>query len=457
MVDPSPGSTPPQGRETLRQPNIVFFLGEGLRTDELSIAGNKILRTPNMDRIAREGITFRNAFVVNALCLPSRASVLTGLYSHSTGAIDNHDRSIPADVPLISDILREAGYEVAFFGKAHIKDLSRRYWDSFLGFEAASADYYDPVLIASRQGNAQPPQRYHGYADDLFTDRALQWLSQHRQKPFCLFLWFLAPHSPFYRARRHLDLYNGITIPKPSTFDDDLKGYPGKPRAFAAAQNKVGTTVTGEAKARSLEELVKDHYAGVVDNDENIGRIMGALERAGKLDDTAIVLSSDHGFFLGEWRMYDKRFMHEPSIRVPLMVRYPRAVRAGLTCEKTALNLDLAPTILELAGLSPPRGMQGQSLAPFLQGSQPETWRTDWLYEYYDYPDNLVVPHRGIRTERYKFIHYYQAPEEFELYDLRQDPGELHNLYGDPRYAALTRDLLQRIHELRQATGDHNV
>jgi arylsulfatase A-like enzyme len=182
---------------------------------------------------------------------------------------------------------------------------------------------------------------------------------------------------------------------------------------------------------------------------------MEALERAGKLDETVILLSSDHGFFLGEWRFYDKRFMHEPSIRVPLMVRYPRIVRAGLACEETALNLDLAPTILDLAGLTVPQRMQGQSLMPFLKGLQPTTWRKDWLYEYYEYPvDNRVKPHRGVRTERYKLIHYYQAPEEFELYDLQDDPGELHNLYGDPRHAELIRILRARIDELRKETGD---
>jgi arylsulfatase A-like enzyme len=250
-------------------------------------------------------------------------------------------------------------------------------------------------------------------------------------------------------------LYNGVPIPKPSTFDDDLKGYPGKPRAFANADNKIGTTILDDDDPRSLEELVKDHYAGVVDNDENVGRVMQALERAGKLDDTAILLSSDHGFFLGEWRMYDKRFMHEPSIRIPLMVRYPRVVKAGLTCEKMALNLDLAPTILELAGLAIPPGMQGQTLVPFMKGSQPSTWRKDWLYEYYEYPgEQQVRPNRGIRTECYKFIHYYEPPEEFELYDLQEDPGELHNLYGDPRCADLTRQLRDRIDQLRKETGD---
>ena len=451
----SQGSTERPGTGSAHRPNFVFFLGEGLRSDEFSFAGNKILQTPNMDRIAREGTTFRNAFVINALCLPSRASILTGLYSHSTGAIDNQGRKIPRGIPTLADMLRKAGYEVAFFGKAHVKDLSRCNWDYYFGVEDAGADYYHPVITESQQGIPTPPKCYHGYVDDLFTDRALAWLNRDHKKPFCLFLWFIAPHAPFYRARRHLDLYNGVPIPKPSTFDDDLQDYPGKPRAFAEADNKIGTTILDDDDPRSLEELVKDHYAGVVDNDENVGRVLEGLERAGKLDDTAILLSSDHGFFLGEWRMYDKRFMHEPSIRVPLMVRYPRMVKAGLACEKMALNLDLAPTILELAGLTAPQWMHGRSLVPFMKGLQPTTWRKDWLYEYYEYPGGQQVrPHRGIRTERYKLIHYFEAPEEFELYDLQQDPGELQNLYGDPTYTDLTRQLRDRIDQLRKETGD---
>jgi arylsulfatase A-like enzyme len=408
-----------------------------------------------MDRIAQEGITFRNAFVVNALCLPSRASILTGLYSHSTGAIDNNDRPIPRKVPIVSDILLNAGYEVAFLGKSHVKgSLRDRYWDYYFGF-TGQADYYHPQIAEGVAGKYGPEKTYRSYVDDLVTDKAVGWLKQRQDKPFCLFLWFYAPHAPFYRTRRHLDLYNGISISKPSTFDDDLKGYTGKPRAFAEADNKIGTTILGDDDPRSLEELVKNHYAGVVDNDENVGRVLQVLDHTGKLDDTVILLSSDHGFFLGEWRMYDKRFMHEPSIRVPLVVRYPRMVKAGLACEKMALNLDLAPTIIELAGLKPPHSMQGQSLVPLMKGLQPASWRKDWLYEYYEYPgEQQVRPNRGIRTERYKLIHYYEPPEEFELYDLAEDPGELHNLYGDHRYADLTAQLRDRINRLRKETGD---
>lgn len=436
------------------RPSFMFFLGEGVRADELSAAGNKIISTPHLDRIVKEGATFRNAFVVNALCLPSRATILTGLYSHSTGCVDNRGRELPSGVPMLPDLLREAGYEAAFIGKAHVKNLSHRYWDYYLGVEAAGANYYDPVIIESERGIAKPPESHHGYVDDILTDRALAWLSQEREKPFCLFLWFVAPHAPFYRPRRYLDLYDGVPIPKPNTFDDDLRGYPGKPLAFHEATNKIGTTVSSGC-ARSLEELVKDHYAGVVTNDDCVRRILEFLEQAGIMDDTVILLNSDHGFFLGEWRFYDKRFMHEPSIRVPLAIRYPKLIKPGTVLTEMALNLDIAPTILDLAGLPIPRWMQGRSLVPLLKASGPVAWRKDWLYEYYEYPGaNQVRPNRGIRTERYKLIHYYLEPEQFELYDLEADPGERHNLYGNPAKAQLVDSLRERIEQLRRETGD---
>lgn len=456
-----------------RKPNLLVFLGEGLRYDELSCAGNQLVKTPTMDRIVREGMTFKNAFVINALCLPSRATMLTGLYSHATGVLSNEPATqqglggngpIPHDIPLFSDLLRQAGYEVAFFGKAHIKGgLQDRYWDYYFGFNG-STDYYNPTLTEGIAGKFSEPKRYEGYLDDVVADRALVWLEQKRDKPFCLIFNPFAPHAPFYRPRRYLDFYNGISIPKPATFDDDLKGYPGKPRAFANANNKIGTTVLDNDDPRTLEEVVKNHYVGVMDNDDNLGRLTDLIERSGQLDDTAVMVTSDHGFFLGEWRMYDKRFMHEPSIRVPFMVRYPRLVKAGSVSDKMILNVDIAPTLLELAGVPVPAAIQGRSLVPFLAGKPPEDWRQDWLYEYYEYPQwERVRPHRGVRTERYKLIHYYKLadypdePEEFELYDLQQDPGEINNLYGQPGYAALTQKLLVRISQLRKETGDRST
>ena len=282
-----------------KRPNLLFFFGEGQRADALSVAGHPILQTPNHDRIANEGIRFTNAFCTNALCAPARAATLTGLYSRTTGALANSDANLPlpSDIPLVTDILRSAGYEVAIVGKVHIRNgVEDRYWDYYFGHNSPGNNYYNPVYKEGWKGKIGPEKQYQNiYADELAVSRALQWLERREtDKPFCLLVWFVTPHAPFFRARRYLDAYRETVIPKPITFDDDLKGYPGKPRCFAEANNKIGTTVMNDC-VRSLEELVKDYYAGLRAVDDMIGRVMGYLEQKGILDDTAIVHGSDHG------------------------------------------------------------------------------------------------------------------------------------------------------------------
>ena len=445
---PAPAGSP-------ARPNLVFFLGEGARWDESSLAGNRVLKTPSIDRIGREGAVFANAFCVNSLCLPARATVLTGLYSHTTGAVDNQHRGVPAGLPLVTDLIRRHGYEVAFIGKSHVAGaLMDRYWDYYFGF-AGQADYQNPVVVEGARGRFGAPLRYHEYVDDLLTRKALAWLRQKHRAPFCLFLWFYAPHAPFDRPLRMVNDFNGVPIPKPASFDEYLSGYAGKPRGVVAALNKIGAQFLERDAPRSLEELVKDHYCGIESNDEDIGQVLAQLEKQRLLDETALVWSSDHGFFLGEHRFYDKRLMYEPSIRIPLMIRYPPRIAAGSSAARMVLNLDLAPTLLDLVGAPPRTQFQGRSLMQLLADAN-TPWRRDWLYEYYEYPGaEQVRPCRGVRTERYKYIHYFTAPEEFELYDLKSDPDELHNLYGDARYAGLSRELAARLEELRRETGDH--
>ena len=437
------------------RPNIVFFLGEGLRTDEFSIAGNPILKTPNMDRIGREGVIFRNAFVTNALCLPSRASILSGAYSHTTGATTNQEDQVPSNFPMFTDVLRQYGYHTAFIGKSHVGGaLMDRPWDYYFGFKG-QADYLHPTIIEGRDGVYSEPRVYDRYVDDLLTDKAIEWIKASGDEPFCLLLWFYAPHAPFYRPRRMLDLFNGVKIPVPEDFNDDLSDYAGKSRAVAEAENKIGTTEVGDDDPRSLEELVKDHYAGVESNDEDVSRLLDALSSRGKLDDTAIMLSSDHGFFLGEHTFYDKRLMYEPAIRVPMMIRWPNHILAGRVRDEMVLNIDVAETLLEIAGLPIPPTMQGRSFLPLALDKSVSDWRKDWLYEYYEYPGfENVRPHRGIRTERHKLIHFFIEPQEFELYDLRTDSNEDKNLYGKPGYEALTAQLKARLERLRRETAD---
>ncbi len=352
-----------------KKPNIVCVVGEGLRWDELSSTGNKLIHTPNLDRIGREGCTFRNAFVVNALCLPSRATMLTGMYSHTTGAVSNVEGKIPARFPLVSDLLQKAGYETAFIGKSHIEGaLMEHKWDYYFGF-VGQADYYRPRITEGVRGKYGPAKLYEGqYVDTLLTQRAIEWLKQERTKPFCLFLWFYAPHAPFYRPKDLVNDLNGVPIPKPKTFDENLQNYPGKPRAVADADDKIGYSEVFSDDPRSLEELVKDHYVGVEDNDRNMGAVWKELERQRIVNDTAVLLSSDHGFFLGEHHLYDKRLMYEPSIRVPMAITCPGRVKPGATSDQMVLNLDLAPTLLEIAGVAISTEMQGKSMMPLAEG-----------------------------------------------------------------------------------------
>jgi arylsulfatase A-like enzyme len=253
-----------------------------------------------------------------------------------------------------------------------------------------------------------------------------------------------------------LQRFNGDKITVPANFDDDLKGYPGKARAVAEADNKVGTSQVFYDDPRSLEELMKNHYVGVESNDEDVGRVLDAL--GNRLNDTVILLSSDHGFFLGEHTFYDKRLMYEPSIRVPMMIRYPKLIAAGTVRNEMVLNIDAPVTLLDLVGIKAPETMQGRSFLPLARGQALSDWRKDWLYEYYEYPGfENVRPHRGVRTERYKYIHFFIDPQEYELYDLQTDPEENHNLYGKPGYEELTTRLRNRLEELRRETDDHYV
>lgn len=434
------------------RPNFVIMMTDDQRYDAMSCAGNPILRTPNMDRIARGGVRFRNMFVTNSLCAPSRASILTGMYSHSSGVRLNEPQpeAIRPDLPILPDHLRAAGYEVAFCGKSHVSGALRdRKWDYYFGYRGQGR-YIDPIIAEGTDGQDKV---YPGWIDDVVTDHALAYVRRKHNKPFCLFLWFKAPHRPWTRAPRHRDLFAGVTIPKPATYDEPDRGDPGKPRAFAEADNKIGSF----PDVPSLDAFLKDYYSVLVGVDENVGRVLDALKETGQEENTAVFYTSDNGFFAGEWRMFDKRLMHEPSIRVPMLMRYPKLIRPGTTLDQMALNIDIAPTVLDLAGVPIRPAMHGRSWAPLLRG-QKTHWRKDWLYEYYEFPgSHSVKKNRGIRTDRYKLIHYYEEPQEWELYDVKEDPGELHNLYRDAKHARLVEQLKKRLDELRSETGDPDL
>lgn len=423
-----------------RRPNFILMMTDDQRWDTMSLTGCKLIDTPNMDRIGREGIVFKNAFVTNALCAPSRATFLTGTYSHVNGVVDNRNRPIDPKAPFMPDLLRAAGYEVAFYGKNHLKGALRdRTWDSYFAYNGQGR--YDKPLIAEGVDGRDVP--HDGWMDDVVTDKAVEWLKKRGDKPFCLFLFFKAPHRSWNRPARHAELMKDVDPPKPATFADPAAD---KPAAFRDADNRIGNA----KDILDYAKFIKDYHATIKGVDDNIGKVFKALEETRKLDDTLMLHTGDNGFFLGEWGRYDKRFMHEVSIRVPLVIRYPKMVKAGSTSDKMAINVDWAPTVLDLAGVDIPKTMQGRSLKPLLEGKDVE-WRKDWYYHYYEYPDaHKVKPQRGVRTETHKLIHYYEEPQEVELYDLSKDPNELKNLANDPVHAELRKALLERIEVLRK-------
>lgn len=437
----------PMACQRTTPPNFVFFMTDDQRWDSMSIAGNPILSTPNMDRIGREGAFFQNMFVTTSLCAPSRATILTGQWAHTHGYRKNSpEQRLKEDALLFPELMQRSGYETAFIGKSHFEPYERmRRFDYFYGFRGQGS-YFDPVMAE----NDTEGSVVEGYVDDIIGNKAVEFIRRSHEKPFIVFVWFKAPHHNWEPPPRHSAAFKGQRLPRPPTFGAEGTD---KPSAFHNATQRFGD----HPQWTNLDELGGRYYATLLAVDDNVGKVLDALDEQGQTDNTVVVYTSDNGFFLGEWNFVDKRFMYEPSIRVPLLVRFPSRVPSGLRPDEMALNVDLAPTILELAGIPVSDLMQGQSLVPLLENQDVE-WRQDWLYEYYEKLRLVnVAPHRGVRSRRYKYIHYYEDPEEFELYDLEMDPNETTNLIGDPGYSNTRVALANRLRELRRELQDPDL
>jgi arylsulfatase A-like enzyme len=449
-------------------PNVLFIMTDDQRQDAMSAYGNTILRTPNMDRIAAGGVRFTEAFVTNSLCAPSRASLLTGLYSHAHGVITNgggpefyNQPGLRDDQVTFVHLLRQAGYHTALVGKWHLRSEPSGF-DDWVIFPGQGA-YHDPEMIANGMR-----LKMRGHADDVVGDQAITYLRQRpADKPFCLLYQFKSPHRSWMPAARFANAFEAVDVPAPRTFEDRLAG---RPEALRRAEMAIAdmpdfrdrgvsaSLPVAERKRLNLEHLVKNYYRVLLSVDENVGRVLDLLDAEGLAANTVVVYTSDNGFFLGEHGLFDKRLMYEPSIRVPLLVRFPRRAKAGrVDSSHLVLNVDVAPTLLELAGVPVPSWMHGRSLAPLLRGESPP-WRDAFLYEYYEYPaEHCARKNRGVRTDRWKLIHFWEQPEEWELYDLRSDPDETNNLAGRAEYARVMTSLRQRLGELRREVGDADL
>ena len=463
------------------RPNILLVMTDDQQHSQMGCAGHPLLSTPAMDRLAAEGSRFSNAYCTNSLCAPSRASILTGCYSHVHGIRGNSEKadaveSLNPELPTFPQMLQDAGYRTGLVGKWHLREQPRGFdeWKVLPG----QGNYFDPEFLINGESAMQS-----GYATDITTDFALDFLRRHEDGPFCLLYQHKAPHRPFSPAPRHAALYEDIDWPKPPTYDDDYatRRVAAEARDMRFEESLAGdypdlpeSLDPGQRREWIFQRFVKDHHRAVHGVDENLGLVLDHLDASGLAEDTVVLYTTDNGYFLGEHGWYDKRFMYEEALRIPLLVRYPRLGRAGAVQERPVLNVDIAPTLLDLAGIRVPDQMQGRSLRPLLEGSPPERWRDSILYSYYEnswafremareqmtdpsfqfWTPHRVGPHRGVRTDRHKLIEYYGEGDYWELFDLQEDPGELRNLYEEPGYGQLIEELRSRLVDLRQQYGE---
>lgn len=489
-----------QSDETPAPPNILFIFTDDHSTAAISAYGSRINNTPNLDRIAREGMVFDRMFCTNSICAPSRAVILTGKHSAHNGVRDNGDL-FDGEQANVAKLLQSAGYATALIGKWHLKTdpTGFDHWEILPG----QGHYYQPDFYT-----AEGTQRRDGYVTEVTTDLALEWLESGRdkQKPFLLMCQQKAPHRSWLPGPDQLKLYADVKVPEPSTlFDDyatrsdaarmqemeidrhmwmyyDLQVPPidsdaeldGPDRwaagsldrmtaaqraafeAAYAAENAVFRAAGLEGRevvSWKYQRYIKNYLRCIAGVDDSVGRLLDYLDASGLAENTIVIYSSDQGFFLGEHGWYDKRWMYEPSLRMPFIIRWPGVIDPGSRSDALAQNVDFAPTFLAAAGAEVPDAMQGASLLPLLRGETPNDWRDEIYYEYFEVGIHAVQPHRGVRTDRYKLIHIHPL-DQWELFDLEADPDELHNRYGDEGLASVQADLTQRLERLRRAYGE---
>ena len=480
----SPGAVPDQAPRAGR-PNIIFIMTDDHAAHAIGAYGSRVNQTPNLDRLAREGALLTSVFATNSICTPSRAAILTGQYSHING-VTMFNRFDSARMT-VARLLQQGGYHTGMIGKWHLGSdpVGFDRWEILPG----QGVYKDPVFYT-----ATGEKTYSGrYVTDVITDLAVDFVENRpRNQPFFLMMHHKAPHRPWEPSADYAAQFAGRRIPEPVTFFDsyatrtdalhenlqrvaadltnrDLKitppadvAGPDLTRWLATRPDSVttvieGQTVTlqGEALARwKYQRYMQDYLATVQSVDDSVGRVLAYLDKAGLSRNTVVVYTSDQGFFLGDHGLFDKRFMYEESIRMPFIVRWPAAVKPGTRSSAMGLNIDFAPTFLDIAGLPVPVDMQGQSLLPVLRGSAPKDWRTSMYYRYYHDPgDHNTRAHYGVRTRTHKLI-YFWTKDQWELFDLVNDPYELHNLYGEPGQGALVASLKAELARLKRQAAD---
>ncbi len=470
-----------------KQPNIVFIFSDDLTTQAISCYGEKrkLLQTPNMDSIARDGMLFNRCLVTNSICGPSRATILTGKYSHLNGFYNNTNSVFDGSQVTFPKMLQAAGYQTAIVGKWHLMSdpTGFDYWHILPG----QGVYYNPPMIDNGKR-----VKHEGYVTDIITDLSIQWLDQRdKSKPFVMMMQHKAPHREWEPALRHLNWNDDKPFAEPDNLFDDFdgRGLPIKdhdmgisntmterdlklvpPKQLNESQLKEWNAyyeprnAMYKSQSRTPEQEVQwryqrymhDYLGCIKSVDESVGRMLKYLDDSGLAENTIVICSSDQGFFLGEHGWFDKRWIFEESARTPLMIKWPGHIQPGGKTDAIVSLMDFAPTFCELAGVQPTSEMQGRSILPILEGKQPDDWRKSLYYHYYEFPvPHRVRPHYGLITDRYKLIHYY-APDvdEWELLDRQADPSESKSFYNDPKYAEVRQQLHEELKEKRAEAKD---
>ena len=442
----------------MQRPNILFVMSDDHASQAISAYDARLICTPNLDRLAREGMKFTRVFAANAICTPSRATILTGQYSHINGvpvfnALDPEKRTV-------AHRLRDAGYYTSMIGKWHLGSDPQGFdhWEIFPGQGA----YYDPVLY-TREGS----KKYTGgYATEVVTQLAIQDLrSRPKEKPFFMMVHHKAPHRPWQPLPRLAEKWRKRAIPEPETLFDSYatrgdairnqKQSIARDLKFEDVKETPPTNLVGQALTRwYYQRYMQDYLACIESIDDSMGELLAELEQQKILDNTLVIYTSDQGFFLGEHGLYDKRFMYEECLRMPFLVRWGKQIKAGSVQDAICVNCDFAPTFLDLAGVATPAEMQGASMKPLFSGTTPNTWRTSMYYRYYHDPgDHNTARHYGVRTATHKLI-YFDGLNQWECYDLLRDPHELNNIYADPAAQSCVAELKAELHRLQVELKD---
>ena len=449
-------------QKTENKPNFLFILVDDQPYDAVGFSNRyPFLKTPNIDKLAKQGVNVENFFVTQSICSPSRASFLTGTYPHIHGVNQNNKHVDPdwSNYAPYSSHLQNSGYETAHIGKIHMawkrdKEHIRPgfdYWFSFIG----QGKYFDPKV-----NDNGVEMQLEGYMTDILTDKTIDWLKNKRDpnKPFSLNLWHKAVHEKHLPAPRHKDLYNNEDLPTPP-YDTHKETFKGKPewlrrKTFGFKWNKNDKIpdelpeITWPINKHKYMQLLRSLIAV----DESLGEVIKTLDEMGELENTVIIYSSDNGYFMGDHTFLDKRLAYENSMRVPMIIRYPKLITKNSFVKEQCLNIDIAPTILDLAGVKKPTYMQGESMVKLISGKKDKSWRKSMLFEYYvDDAWPYAGPNQvAVRTNKYKLIDNFLEDDIDELYDLIKDPGEMKNLINDDNYNNIEKELREESIKLQK-------